>query len=134
MQIEYWLLHTSPCALYTAASAVGAFLRSKKDAPGSSGTRRTKRQNETDVTADAEMEAASELGMEAQGDLAELRRKSQQVNDSDYVTVDLEGGGGGSSGGGSSNGNLPAKKGYVNQSMITQIMAEDAKQQQHAHA
>ena len=107
------------------------------------------------------MEAASAAGMEAQSDLAELRRKSQiVVNDSTLVEVDLEGGGGGgggppaagkgvskgyinaemitqmadSGGGGGGGGGPPVagKGGYVNQSMIMQVMAEGEEQQRQA--
>ena len=111
------------------------------------------------------MEAASAAGMEAQSDLAELRRKSQiVVNDSTLVEVDLEGGGGGggggggppaagkgvskgyinaemitqmadSGGGGGGGGGGPpvaGKGGYVNQSMIMQVMAEGEEQQRQA--
>ena len=103
------------------------------------------------------MEAASAAGMEAQSDLAELRRKSQiVVNDSTLVEVDLEGGGGGGGGppaagkgvskgyinaemitqmadsGGGGGPPVAGKGGYVNQSMIMQVMAEGEEQQRQA--
>eukprot|EP00729_Bicosta_minor_P009960 gene9960-15780_t len=75
------------------AAAVGSFTKSRQDAAGAGGrpprTRRSVRTGAgrdtagVEASAVAEMAAAANIGMEVQNDLAEIRRKSQQLRNSD---------------------------------------------------
>ena len=78
-----------------AASSAGAFLKSRQEASGAPRPGRRRAADDADAEANAAMAAASDMGMEVEGDLAALRRKSQKVQNS-TTEIGSNGGGGAS--------------------------------------